>query len=265
MTRRDEIEAYWEQPGTVSLLDPNLRRLEEETVLRYLHRGMAFADLGCGGGESTARYAAAVKNCLALEQSSHLRARAAEAFGKAGLKNVELVAGSVTDLSAYQGKFDAVLTQRVVINFLSWAEQQAVIENVRATLKPGGLYVMIENTFEGFENLNAVRRSVGLDNIPLHWHNYFLHYPLLMDFLKDKFLVERVHTFDLYYLLTRVFVNMFAKFEGYGANAKFDEIFKVADPAARVLFEKVGSRVSIQLDAGSSFGPIQAFILRKIG
>ncbi len=51
-----------------------------------------------------------------------------------------------------------------------------MIENVRSTLKPGGLYVMIENTYEGLENLNSVRRQVGLDNIPVHWHNYFLHY-----------------------------------------------------------------------------------------
>jgi cyclopropane fatty-acyl-phospholipid synthase-like methyltransferase len=61
VTRRDEIEAYWESTNTVSLLDSNLRMLEESTVLRYLHRNMDFADLGCGGGESTVRYAAAVK------------------------------------------------------------------------------------------------------------------------------------------------------------------------------------------------------------
>ena len=46
MTRRDEIEAYWESTNTVSLLDSNLRMLEESTVLRYLHRNMDFADLG---------------------------------------------------------------------------------------------------------------------------------------------------------------------------------------------------------------------------
>ena len=264
MARRNEIEAYWEQPGTVSLLDSNLRRLEEEAVLRYLHCNMEFADFGCGGGESTVRYAQAVKSCLALEQSSHLRERAQSRFTEAGLKNVDLVAGSVSDLSAYAGRFDGVLTQRVVINFLTWEEQQQVIQNVWSTLKPGALYVMIENTFEGFENLNSVRRAVGLTNIPLHWHNYFLHYPLLMDFLKDKFIVENVHTFDLYYLLSRVFVNMFAKFEGYGANAKFDDIFKVSDPAAHALFEAIGERVSIRNSAGNSFGPIQVFILRKI-
>jgi ubiquinone/menaquinone biosynthesis C-methylase UbiE len=229
VTTQREVEAYWERPNTVSLLDSNLRRLEEDTVLRYLHRNMEFADFGCGGGESTVRYAAAVNSCLALEQSSHLRSKAKERVRAANLHNAELVSGSVQDLSAYVNRFDAVLTQRVVINFLSWEQQKAVIENVRSTLKPGGLYVMIENTFEGFENLNAIRRAVGLDSIPLHWHNYFLHYPLLMDFLKDKFVLEQVHTFDLYYLLTRVFVNMFAKFEGYGANAKFDEMFNVAD------------------------------------
>jgi hypothetical protein len=58
---------------------------------------------------------------------------------------------------------------------------------------------------------------------------------------------------------------MFGKFEGYGANAKFDEIFKIADPAARTLFEALGDRLSIKLDAGNSFGPIQTFVLRKIG
>ena len=92
MTRRDEIEAYWESGNTVSLLDSNLRMLEESTVLRYLHKNMEFADLGCGGGQSTVRYAAAVKSCLALEQSSHLRANAKALFDKAKLTNVDLVA-----------------------------------------------------------------------------------------------------------------------------------------------------------------------------
>ena len=64
MTRRDEIEAYWESGNTVSLLDSNLRTLEESTVLRYLHKNMEFADLGCGGGQSTVRYAAAVKSWI---------------------------------------------------------------------------------------------------------------------------------------------------------------------------------------------------------
>lgn len=139
-----------------------------------------------------------------------------------------------------------------------------VIENIRASLRVGGRYIMIENTFEGFEEMNSVRRAVDLPNVPLHdWHNYFLHHDTLMKFLDGRFIVERVHTFNLYYLLTRVFVNMFASFEGYGVHAKFDEIFKPADAAARRLFEVIGDRIHVDLEKGESFGPIQAFVLRR--
>jgi hypothetical protein len=125
---------------------------------------------------------------------------------------------------------------------------------------------MIENTFEGFEALNAVRRAVGLANIPLHdWHNYFLHYDKFLQFIDDKFVIEGTRTFNLYYLLTRVFTNMFASFEGFGATAKKDDIFDLADAAARRLYEVIGDGVKIAVNKGESFGPIQGFVLRRVG
>jgi len=125
---------------------------------------------------------------------------------------------------------------------------------------------MIEDTFEGFEAMNSVRRALGLPNVPLHdWHNYFLHYDKLMQYIDGKFVVEKSRTFNLYYLLTRVYVNMFAKFEGYGACAVKDDLFDVADTAARRLYELIGDRVKIVVDKGESFGPIQCWILRRMG
>ena len=125
---------------------------------------------------------------------------------------------------------------------------------------------MLENTFEGFEALNGVRRDVGLPNIKLHdWHNYFLHLDEFEEFIEGKFVIEKVQTFNLYYLLTRVFTNMFANFEGYGAKVKKDPIFESADAAAFELFKTFGSRVSIDLPKGESFGPIQGFVLRRMG
>jgi ubiquinone/menaquinone biosynthesis C-methylase UbiE len=261
---RTSIEAYWEAPNTVSLLDENLRMLEEQFVLPYLHSQMNFADLGCGGGESTVKYANKVKSCVALEQSSRLRALATKRANDAGLQNVEIIDGSVLDLSKYENRFHCVVTQRVVINFMSWAEQKEVIKNIRSTLRHGGQYLMIENTFEGFEAMNSLRRAVALPNVPLHdWHNQFLYHDQLVNFLGEIFVIEKVHTFSLYYLLTRVYVNMFAKFEGFGANAKQDEIFKMADAAARRLYEIYGHKIKFNLDVGDSFGPIQGFVLRR--
>jgi len=244
MTDRKRIDEYWESPDTISLLDKNLRKLETDFVLSQIKPTDEIADFGCGDGESTVHYAAKARTCLALEHSNTLRTHAAERFKAAGLKTVTLVGGDAFDLSAYESKFDLVISQRVVINFMTWEEQQKVLENIRNTLRPGGRYIMIENTFEGFEAMNEVRRAVGLPNVPLHdWHNYFLHYDRLMEFLEGKFTLEKTHTFNLYYLLTRVFVNMFAKFEGFGRNAVKDDIFDVADSAARKLYELMGDRV----------------------
>lgn len=265
MSDRTRIDEYWESPDTISLLDKNLRKLETDFVLSQINSSDEMADFGCGDGESTVHYAAKARSCLALEHSNHLRAKAADRFAVAGLRNVTVVGGDALDLSAYADMFDLVVSQRVVINFMTWEEQKRVLENIRSTLRYGGRYIMIENTFEGFEAMNEVRRAVGLKNVPLHdWHNHFLHYDQLMEFLKGKFTIEKTHTFNLYYLLTRVFLNMFAKFEGYGRIAVKDDVFDAADAAARRLYELMGHRIKIAVDKGDSFGPIQGFVLRRV-
>src|SRR5919204_6530488 len=114
MSDRTKIDEYWERPNTVSLLDKNLRKLETDFVLSQISAIDELADFGCGDGESTVHYAARVKSCLALEHSNHLRSKAAERFEAAGLTNVTLVRGDALDLSAYEGKFNVAVTQRVV-------------------------------------------------------------------------------------------------------------------------------------------------------
>jgi ubiquinone/menaquinone biosynthesis C-methylase UbiE len=266
MPSRKQIEKYWENPGTVSLIDKNLRVLETDFVLNQLSGIDEVADFGCGDGESTVYYAKKVKSMLAVEQSRYLRKLAAARFKEAKLTNIKLVSGDVMNLSDYTGKFNTVITQRVVINFMTWDEQQKVISNIWKTLRPGGRYIMIENTFEGFEALNSVRRKVGLSNIPLHdWHNYFLHYDNFIKFIDEKFVIEKTQTFNLYYLLTRVFTNMFAKFEGWGTGAKKDTIFDIADKSARKLQELLNDQIEIKVKTGNSFGPIQGWVLRRMG
>lgn len=56
---------------------------------------------------------------------------------------------------------------------------------------------------------------------------------------------------------------MFASFEGFGATAKKDDIFTVADEAARRLHDIMNGRLHFDLAKGQSFGPIQCFVLRR--
>ncbi|MCP4662185.1 MAG: class I SAM-dependent methyltransferase [bacterium] len=258
----EKIRACWEDPDTRSLIDPNLRRLEEGVVLKYLEPGFELLDVGCGDGESTLTYARHVKRCLGIERSELLRRRAVESCAQAGLDNTEIVAGDVFDLDACYRRFDVAVTQRVIINQTSWEMQQEAIEQVRATLRPGGIYVMIENTFEGHDAINDWRTRLGLPKISRHWHNLYLHHELLMDYLGERFEILAHHTFDLYYLLTRIYANLFASFEGFGKTAKKDAIFPEIDAAARRLYDELGEQVAI--GDGPAFGPIQGFVVRKI-
>ena len=262
--RIDTIRDWWESPETVSLIDENLRELETEFVLSCLEKGWHIADMGCGGGESTQHYAQKAKHCVALERSNHLRGKAQELFSSVNISNVELVNGDILDTSAYDACFDGVVTQRVLINMADWNEQQRAIDNVSSCLKSGGLYIALENTIEGHEALNEVRKSAGLSEIKVHhWHNYFLSHDRFHEYMKRDFNLERTHNFNLYYMLTRVFTNMFAKFDGFGVNAKKDTIFTQADRAARELYGIMNDKVKINVPTGDSFGPIQGFVFRK--
>lgn len=252
---------YWEDPQTVSLLDKNLRRLEEKFVLSRLKPEYSLADVGCGDAISTVRYARKVKRCTAIEQSDYLYSRAVRRIRRSGLENIRHESGSVLDLSRHRGSFDAVVTQRVLINLPDWRHQMAAIRQIHASLRSGGTYLMIENTYEGHELLNRARRAVGLKEIPVHWHNVFFHQDRLFTHLRRLFVLEEHHSFDVYYLLTRVFGNMFAHFEGFGRHATKDPVFDTIDKAAAKLYEKAGQ--TMKLGGAYAFGPIQGFVLRK--
>jgi hypothetical protein len=128
-------------------------------------------------------------------------------------------------------------------------------------LRVGGRAILIENTNEAFQRMNDVRADVGLAPVPQHWHNRFFGHDEFTAFLKHGFQLLHYQDFGLYYLLTRVFTQMFASFEGYGAAAKKEPIFERADAAARRLHELLGNRVAI--DGGAPFGPIQVWVLRR--
>lgn len=257
------VQAYWEDPSTVSIIDRNLHQIEIDTACRHLLPTDTLADFGCGDGQATVKYAGRVARCIGIERSDHLRGKANEAVRKSGLSNVVIRSGDILDESSPAGEFDAVITQRLLINLGSWEEQKEGLHNVHRMLKPGGRYIMIENTNDAFLAVNDMRAELGMAPIPQHWHNRFFDYDELMGFFGGKFQLLRHYDFGLYYLLTRVYVPMFASFVGFGAKAVKDPIFDKSDAAARVLFEKFGDRVKI--GGCRAFGPIQAFVLRREG
>jgi len=258
---RAKIHEYWERPTTVSIIDRNLHELEIAAVLRYLEPTDILADVGCGNGDATVRYAAKVRQAVGLELSAHMRTQAASAAAAGGARNLTFREFDILQPSIPQGEFDAIVSQRMLINLASWEDQQQGLRNLHRMLKPGGRAILIENTNDAFRAMNDLRYSVGIPPVPQHWHNRFFDYDEFMNFVRGGFQLVHFEDFGLYYLLTRVYSQLFASFEGYGANAKKDPIFEKTDKAARILHEAIGSRVEI--GGCRAFGPIQFFVFRR--
>lgn len=259
---KKEVREYWEDPTTISIIDKNLHQLEIEAVCRYLKSSDEIVDIGCGDGKATVAYAKKVKKCVAYERSDFLRKEAAGEVKRSGLKNIIIKDGDILKMKKIPERPDVLITQRLLINLASWSEQKEAIENIYKMLKPGSLYIMIENTNDAYLALNDMRYQVGLEPIPIHWHNLFFDYNQLMDFLKDKFQLLASHNFDLYYFLTRVYSQMFLKFVGYGKNAKKDPLFDLSDKAAKDIYNKF--KDYFQISACRALGPIQVFVLKRL-
>lgn len=256
------VQKYWEDPSTISIIDKNLHELEIETVCRYLKSSDELVDIGCGDGQATVVYGQKVKKCTAYELSNFLRKKATEAVKQAGLKNTIVKAGDILKMKKIPEKPDVVVTQRLLINLATWSEQKEAIENIYRILKPGGLYIMIENTNDAHFALNDMRYQVGLEPIPIHWHNLFFDYDQLMSFIKDKFHLLNFHDFGLYYFLTRVYTQIFLSFVGFGKHAVKDPLFDLSDKAAKEVFNKFKDR--FQINGCRALGPIQAFVLKRL-
>lgn len=255
-------KTYWEDPTTISIIDKNLHILEQDFVLSHLSADNVIADVGCGNGEATIEYAKKVKHCTGIERSSHMRKLAQASQTKAGVTNLVFVEGDILDLSEHAQKYDAIVTQRVLINLPSWELQQQAIDQIHAALKPGGLWLALENTNDANEIMNNYRKQSGLKEIPTHWHNLFFDFAALQKYLEPKFVMVQRKGFNLYYFLTRVYSQMFAKFTGSGKEAVKDPIFEETDKAARVMQELFGD--SIAFKDNDVFGPIQGFAYKKI-
>lgn len=256
------VKKYWEDSTTISIIDKNLHQLEIETVCRYLKSSDEIVDIGCGDGKATVVYAQKVKQCTAYDHSNFLRKKAAAEVKRSGLKNITIKAGDILKMKKIPEKPDVVITQRLLINLINWNEQKEAIENIYKMLKPGSLYIMIENTNDAYSALNQMRHQVGLEPIPIHWHNLFFDYDQLMSFIKDKFQLLNFHDFGLYYFLTRVYSQMFLSFSGYGKHAVKNPLFELSDKAAKDIFNKFNDRFKI--NGYRALGPIQVFVLKRL-
>ena len=216
-----EIQQYWESRAMLGQeagsRDVIAKVLEIEAIAKYVKAGMHILEVGCGNGitaiELAKRYEVEIVGLDYAEkmvQAANLIVAEETLCGK-----VTFMVGDVGTLDDLGEKYDLIYTERVLINLKDWEAQRKAIVDITHRLRPGGAYVMCENSMNGLEKINEFRGFVGISPINPPWHNIYFKDEDLNALEIPGIKLEKVDCYSsTYYFLSRVVNAWLAKEEG---------------------------------------------------
>jgi SAM-dependent methyltransferase len=216
----NDVRAFWNSRAGLGqwagTRDVTAKQLEIEAIAGYVRDGMRVLDFGCGNGitaiELARRFDVDVTGVDFAEQM--VVAAVALAQGQKLKGRVRFQVGNVESPTPL-GQFDLIYTERVLINLPDWPAQQGALSSILDLLADGGLYVMCENSQDGLDKINLLRRQIDLPAIAPPWHNRYLRDEELREFTHSGVKLEGVNFYSsTYYFLSRVVNAWLAAQEG---------------------------------------------------
>lgn len=225
------VRSFWDGRASDPSLDqaqvthPDIwqRWLEIEAVRRYLRSGDRVIDIGCGSGYATKKFSDHVASVTGVDFSPGMIERATA--DKDVPANAQFATCDVLQLAAQQfGTFDVAITMRCLINLPDWEAQQRALANIASIVKPGGRYIFVEGFKDGRDNLNRMRTRMGLEAMPVVWHNVDFERDRTLEFLGRYYKVAEECGFGLYDLIARIVHPVLVAPEPPKYEAKINEI-----------------------------------------
>jgi len=209
-TRYDKFAESLDYKTTAS--DYQLRELEIDLGARYMRDGQRVLDVGCGLGYGPLQYASRnMVEAHGIDYSEKMiegATRLLKETKPALLGTIVLQHASVLQLPYETNSFDVVTSSRCLMALLDWELQQKALVEIHRVLKPGGLLVLMEGTFDGLDRLNKMRTRFGLEVIAADGKDRLFTLKFkeedLLDFVKPLYALEHTQRFGMYYFLARV-------------------------------------------------------------
>ena len=134
-------------------------------ILRLLgaQPGSLIADVGAGEGAFTIPIARAVApngRAVAVDISEAPLNKLRDRAGRENVGNVDVVVGAADDPHLPAGQFDAVLIHNA---YHEMTEHQAMLRLIRAALKPGGRFVVVEPMHSSSQGLTREKQTAQHD------------------------------------------------------------------------------------------------------
>lgn len=183
------------------------KEIEVEALAKYVKEGMSVLEAGCGNGvtaiELARRFSIEITGTDFAEDMVH---QAQKMLNASSLKGkVKFSVLDILNLDYMENQYDLIYTERVIINLMEWEIQKKAICNIFKLLKPGGAYLMCENSQNGLDEINRLREAVGLDKYSSPWHNRYLREEEIVNMREDNIVLESIDCYSsTYYFLSRV-------------------------------------------------------------
>jgi len=254
-TRIEQVRAYWDSRATLGPAagsnDLPLKQLEIRAIAGHMRDGMRILDAGCGNGATATEIARRhAVDVLGLDYAPQMIEAAQAQAGSESLKGaVAFAVGDVCSLPDDLGSFDAVYTERVLINLPDWPTQAEAVRAIARLVKPGGIYVMCESSRNGLDEINRLRQQVDLPPISPPWHNRYLVDEEVESLETEGLRLESKDAFSsTYYFLSRVVNAWLAREAG-------------EDPA----YDAPVNRLAFRLPAFGNTAQTKIWVWRKAG
>jgi len=197
---------------TTTACDYNLRELEIDTACEYIHDGSKILDVGCGLGYAVIQYASRFNiEAHGIDYATNMIKGAKELLEKNSpplIGTVTFKEASVLELPYGDNYFHVVTSSRCLMALLDWELQKKALKEIYRVLRPGGILVLMEGTFDGLQKLNEVREKFQLNAIAPDGKDRLctlkFHEKELLKFCKPLYSLERIQRFGMYYFLTRI-------------------------------------------------------------
>ena len=198
-----QVLEYWNDNAVESMYDKHLLTAEIDLILKHIPEGAKILDAGCGEAEGTLAYSSVPGTVVHAVDFSETRLQKARER-LAGRTNVTFKRVDFLDAYELDNDYDVVVSQRFLINLMEWKLQQSVLLDLTAMLKPGGRLLMLEGSRRGVDSLNEFRVAMGLEPIPVKWHNLFFDDDTLIGFMNEHgYSLLGEEGLGAYFLLTR--------------------------------------------------------------
>ncbi len=218
----ETIRQHWERRGrkyglspSASWVDETMMHREGVILSRYLKDGDRVLDAGCANGYTTLQLARLKRiRIIGIDYAPSMIDYAKLNLGRAGLLagSANFRVGNFLKLDFPDNTFDKVITKRCLINLGSTEHQKAALQEAWRVLKPGGLFLISEVSTQSSDNLNQLRRRLGLETMTPLWHNCYLDEVELFKFAEPYFELKKVKRFSsTYYALTWVMYPFFVR------------------------------------------------------